>query len=410
MEILYVSSVPSPKEFDRIKENIKPGVNITTYGMNESGFKFHTLILDGICSRENVNVTSVVGRSVGRSTHNGVLWKRRDEKTKDNLIYKHLSFFNLPLIKQLGLAISVFFHTIKWGIKNRKKERGIIMDASYVTVLPSVFLASKLTKSKTTAIFCDIYDYMADVKDAFEKKKVSLTRRILRSVSTACYRNLSSYVFLTEQMNPLINTKGKPYIVMEGLVDVNMEQSENTLEGKEERMVVMYAGALREVYGVKSLIEGFNACNTLSSELWIFGDGDYRDEVKKAAEKNDNIKFFGAVPLSQVVSTELKATLMVNPRPIGHQFTAYSFPSKNMEYMVSGTPILTTRLPGMPADYYDYIYTIDGDGSEYIEDALKKVLSLSREELHEKGRRAKEFVLKEKNNITQSERILGLFK
>jgi len=77
-----------------------------------------------------------------------------------------------------------------------------------------------------------------------------------------------------------------------------------------------------------------------------------------------------------------------------------------MEYMVSGTPVLTTRLPGIPKDYYDYIYIIDGNEKKDITNALKETLSLSREELHKKGLSAKKFVLENKNNITQAKRIL----
>ena len=58
LEILYISSVPSPREFDLIKDRFKDGF---VYGMNESGYKFHTLILDGMRTHQDVNITSVVG-------------------------------------------------------------------------------------------------------------------------------------------------------------------------------------------------------------------------------------------------------------------------------------------------------------------------------------------------------------
>ena len=77
MEILYISSVPSPDEFEHIKGRYKSGF---VYGMNESGFKFHTLILNGMRTREDVNITSVVGRNVGTRSHKGLLWPCRKER------------------------------------------------------------------------------------------------------------------------------------------------------------------------------------------------------------------------------------------------------------------------------------------------------------------------------------------
>lgn len=406
MEILYISSVPSGKEFDRIKTRVKPDILLTTYGMNESGFKFHTLIMNGIVKNGH-NILSLVGRSVSRSSHFDLFWKKRVEK-EEGIEHQHLAFINFPVLKQLFLGLSFYFKTLSWQIKNRGKEKGIVMDAAYITVLPFVLLASKGFSCQKTAIYCDLYDYMADTKDARENEKVSLVRRIARKITKGSYAKLDSYVFLTEQMNEVINPKNKPYIVMEGLVDINMQSREISPDEKEAGKVVMYAGALRAPYGVKNLVEGFMDYENKEAKLWLFGDGDYKDELKEVIKKDPRITFFGAVPLKTVVEQEFKASLMINPRPVDKEFTKYSFPSKNMEYMVSGTPILTTCLPGMPKDYYDYIYTIDGNSKEDLTKALEKTLSLSSEELFSMGKKAKEFVLNEKNNVNQSARILTL--
>ena len=408
MDILYISSVPSPEEFDRIKTKVKPNILLTTYGMNESGFKFHTLIMDGL--RQNgVNTVSLVGRSVSRGTHSGLFWKKRVQK-EEGVEHRHLSLINFPLLKHLWLGLAFFFQTLGWQIKNRGKEKGMIIDASYVSVIPFVLLASLGFKCKKTAIYCDIYDYMADVEDAFENKEVSFVKRVAKKIIKKCYAKLDGYVFLTEQMDTVINPTHKPYIVMEGLVDIHMQTRPNELENKAEGKVVMYAGAIRAQYGVKNLVEGFMDYDNPDARLWIFGDGDYKDALKDVHERDRRITFFGAVPLKTVIEKEFEATLMVNPRPVDKEFTKYSFPSKNMEYMVSGTPILTTRLPGMPAEYYDYIYTIDGNDKADITAALQTTLAHSPEELLAMGKKSKEFVLTHKNNVHQAARIMALLE
>ena len=79
---------------------------------------------------------------------------------------------------------------------------------------------------------------------------------------------------------------------------------------------------------------------------------------KKLAQQYPAVKYKGVAPNAVIVEEELKATLLVNPRPTGEEYTKYSFPSKNMEYMASGTPVLTTCLPGMPAEYNEYVYLL----------------------------------------------------
>jgi glycosyltransferase involved in cell wall biosynthesis len=111
-----------------------------------------------------------------------------------------------------------------------------------------------------------------------------------------------------------------------------------------------------------------------------------------------------------VLRAEEKAWLLVNPRPADAEFTKYSFPSKNMEYLASGTPVLTTRLPGMPDEYYDHVLTIDGSSAEDVTTGLRDALALGPDELHRRGVRGKEFVLDQKNNVVQSRRIIEFAK
>lgn len=405
MEILYISSVPSPREFDRIKDRFKDGF---VYGMNESGYKFHTLILDGMRTRQDVKITSVVGRSVSSNTHRGIFWKRSVDRVSENLCYDHIGLISLPVIKHLMVGCGYFFRTLGWLRRTAGTPRAIVMDAAYVTAHPFVFAARAFVKCHTTAIFCDIYEYMGSVKDARNNEKTNLFRRIVRKVATNSYAKCQSFIFLTEQMSDVVNPQHKPYIVMEGLVDVTMEEMPNRLEDKAEEQIIMYAGALRAQYGLKNLVEGFTAYQNPDARLWIFGAGDYAPEIEAAAARDCRIYFGGMIPLAQAVQAELKATLLVNARPVGMEFTRYSFPSKNMEYMVSGTPILTTRLPGMPKDYYPYVYTIDGDTPQDVTLALEKTMSNSRAQLHEKGLAARRFVLEQKNNVAQAGRILNL--
>lgn len=111
-----------------------------------------------------------------------------------------------------------------------------------------------------------------------------------------------------------------------------------------------------------------------------------------------------------MVEEELKATLLINPRPTTEAYTKYSFPSKNMEYMVSGTPVLTTKLPGMPAEYNEYVYLVDEETVDGQSQTLTTVLLKSPEELHDFGARAREYVLREKNNVRQAGKIIEMIK
>ena len=170
MEILYVSSVPSKKEFEYMKKMLKKDVDVTKYGMQESGFKFHHLIIDGI-KENNTNIYSLIGRAVSKKTHKGIFWKNKKEY-EENITYEHIGFINIPVLKNLIISLSYFFKTLKWINRNKHKEKCIIVDAAYITVIPFINLATKIKKCKKVSIVCDIYEYMAEVKDLAKLRNI----------------------------------------------------------------------------------------------------------------------------------------------------------------------------------------------------------------------------------------------
>ena len=75
--------------------------------------------------------------------------------------------------------------------------------------------------------------------------------------------------------------------------------------------------------------------------------------------------------------------------------------------MVSGTPMITTKLAGMPLEYYEHVYFFDDESVDGMNHSLNSILSEAKETLHEFGSKAKKFVIQNKNNKKQSERILN---
>lgn len=127
-------------------------------------------------------------------------------------------------------------------------------------------------------------------------------------------------------MNELVNLRKRPYIVMEGLVDstmIEMKSVEKTLQKN-----IIYAGGIYERYGVKDLIDAFMRIEDESIQLSIYGHGDLKEYLKECSIKDNRVRYYGVVHNKEVVEAQLKATLLVNPRPTHEDFTKYSFPSK----------------------------------------------------------------------------------
>lgn len=156
------------------------------------------------------------------------------------------------------------------------------------------------------------------------------------------------------------------------------------------------------------LIEGFKMIQDPRLRLWLFGVGPYTDEIKEHSKTDFRVEYRGVIPSEELIHILTKATLLVNPRPSHENYTKYSFPSKNLEYMSVGTPLVTTKLPGIPKDHYPYIYFFDDETEIGIYNTLKMILEKSDEELHQFGSLCKAFTLNEKNNIIQTRKIVEM--
>ena len=266
----------------------------------------------------------------------------------------------------------------------------------------SSLFACKIMGVRSAGIFTDIPGLMVGRKSRISK--------ILETINKSYFRLFNYYIFLTKQMNSIINTRKRKYIIMEGLADIKMRDSEYA---KNDFVVktILYAGGLYEEYGIKMLLEAFLQLNMQNIRLDIYGDGPMKEEIcNRYVVIDERIHYYGVAPNNIVIEAERNASLLVNPRPSKEDFTKYSFPSKNIEYMVSGTPILTTCLPGMPDEYYDFIYTFEKETVEGYRDTLCEILTKPECELRQKGIEAQKFILDKKNNNIQAARILDLLK
>lgn len=395
MNVIYLSALSSESLINKIydKTGANPGFAVQ---------KFSRLLVGGLI-QNNQQVLALSNPPIPSKYSRKHIVNLGDE-VENNIHYKYIPFINISFLKHICVFIYTFIYLFFWGLKNRKKKY-IICDALSISSSFAAILASKVNRVKTCGVVTDIYGLMVGNKT---------TKRSLRLVADKLNRIYSrmfdSYVLLTEPMNDIVNPKHRPYIVMEAMCDFKGSAQEEIKPVKDYPKVLLYAGGLEQRYGLKMLVEAFNRCCSNDMELHIYGSGSYVSELKQWTDVDSRIKYWGVRPVADIVKAERRATLLINPRFTTEEFTKYSFPSKNMEYMASGTPVLTTRLPGMPAEYNNYVYFLEEESVDGYSRTISYVMSLDETVLFDKGDAAKKFVQEQKNNIYQTNRIIKLLE
>ena len=360
-------------------------------------YEYGSLLVKGL-SANQCQTIAFTNPPITRSNTRNIFVALGKEK-ENGVYYKYIPFINLPILKHLCVTLYAFFYVLFWGLTKRK-DKAIICDVLNVSACMGALLATKINHIQSIAVVTDIYGFMVG------NSKQSFIKGLAAKLNAWYSTSFSKYILLTEAMTNLVNPKNRPYMVMEALCDSSLLQEKIDNSVKSQPRTVIYAGGLFEKYGLKMLVEGFIKANVPNAILALYGSGSYVEELKETCKQHVNVEYRGVAPNEVVVAEELKASLLVNPRFTTEEFTKYSFPSKNMEFMASGTPLLTTQLPGMPKDYHPYVFLFEEETVDGYAKALQHALNHSEEDLIAFGKKGRDFVLHNKNNIQQGSRIL----
>ena len=322
-----------------------------------------------------------------------------------------IHFWNLPIFKKISRGWNLSKEIINWSIKKDGRKKVIIAYSMDYSILRAIKVAKE---TNIDIITCLIVPDLPQYMNLSSKKNGSYTffKNIEIALIEGLQKYVDSYVLLTKYMNDSINIQNKPYIVIEGMVNID-DQLLSKLTKKDEEnnniKTILYTGTLNKKYGIINLLEAFSMIDKENYRLQICGTGEAEKEILEMAHLDNRIDFKGRITREEAVKLQKNATVLINPRNSEEEFTKYSFPSKIMEYLVSGVPTISYKLPGMPEEYNDYLYFISDNTVKSIADTLINVCEKNSQDLVNFGEKARKFVLSEKNNIKQVDRLLEIF-
>lgn len=384
MNIIFLGGIFSDSNKAKILSNSKGGVQFAADTLQKN-------YIDGFAKNKAVTEVSVINLPfIGAypTRYKNIFFHPLNKKEHiGRTSIKNTSFLNLAILKNLHRLFLATKITLS-ELKKLETKKTILVCYSMHLPFLLACLFVKLTKKDIhlCIIVPDLPEYMA-VRKGFTKFVFHLISRISYMVIS----NASSIVVITEHMSKKLSNKPRK-IVIEGIADSQyLFSSEPT--SREEYF--LYSGTLDRRYGIRNLVDSHMASGIKNYQLYICGDGDDRAYVERAIAEGANIKYLGQLDRNVVLKLQQNATLLINPRANDSEYTKYSFPSKIIEYMSSGVPVLMYRLDGVPKEYYEYCYTIPSE-PEGLKNKLIELSQLSEEELLQVGFSAKEFIKKNK--------------
>ena len=330
-----------------------------------------------------------------------VYWQYENGKKGVSVGYTNRKYINL-----ISKRKSLVKEAKKWARENKDEEVTVFVYQMTAYFMAAACTVKKINKNaKIVLIVPDLPQYM--------DMNMSTLKKLLKKldwISIKKYmKKVDKYILYTKHMADFLKLKDGTFTVMEGSYDASLMADEE-ITPSEDKLSIMYSGVLDLRYGIRELLDTFKELPE-NYELWLTGNGNAVSLIKERAECDSRIKYLGYLPTRKdLLNKQREATMLISTRDPNEPASTYCFPSKIFEYMVSGNPVLSTRINGIPEEYFDYIIPIDSLDISYLKSEIEKIAGMSKEERLAFGKRAKDFVLNEKNCNVQMQRVINFIK
>lgn len=351
--ILIVGAAVTPAVMERLKQ-VDPVPQVQTY-------RFHWAVIHALEAGTGgpIDICSTVpirDFPYGRKLFWGLHRERRQVQGREAWLTL-MPFINCLGLKQLTRLLSCLWFTLAWLWRRRREEKAIVLYGLIVSHLYAVLPLAKLAGVKVLAIVTD--GPTPRLPD--ESWLYGLARLLDRSLLKRSLHSLDGIVVLAAGAAKLL-APGVPALVLEGIISdevTSFAQQQPPPRAPDAPFAIMYAGQIESAYGIDLLLAAFRELEGPQWALWVFGRGRMAPAVEDAAAHDPRITYFGFQSNEVLFDRMAAADVLVSPRPLDDTLTPFLFPSKVLEYMAMGKVVVSSRLPGIPEEYYPYLVIVD---------------------------------------------------
>lgn len=376
MKIIYVSGAMADVDFnDYVRKAHLP--------INPSNQNFHYRFIKALSISGDVKAITLrpfASKMFDYETING------QNATDGNIAFEYLPDNSSRLYRLLKRNSSIS-KKLTLEIGKNKEDVVLLVDSLKYSLSKVAIKVAKRNKVKIFGIITDNPRLFSNESKAYARAVLSLANKY------------DGFIALSHDLNKLFNRKNKPAYVFSGFAE---EYPFLTME--DHKPYFFACGALYERYGIKNLVEAFSKTK-IKRNLLIAGHGPLISFIKEYSYKDSRIQYVGLLSKSDIAKYEQNADLNINPRLFDEQLDKYSVPSKVLEYLSSGTPLLSTMHTVLHEQFCGEVIWIKDGTSDEIRKALELFIQIQTDDMKKKALLAKKKVLDEYSLSVQGKKI-----
>lgn len=360
---------------------------------------FQKNLLSGLTETEELSVSTFYVPPMGSfPLHSKKLLVKTEKSAGGKNV--GIGYWNLPVMKQAMMRTA-----IKKLLKSRLRGTGegtaLLIYSLFEPFLDAAVWAKKRYPDLHICVLHT--DAVPGRNDMERYMTAEAKRRGDRLVGKA--KCADSFAVLTKYLPEVLEAEGRPFAIVECICNFSQNAAPRA---KNEKPICLYTGSLAKEFGLFELVEAFKTIE--NAELWICGNGELGEYLRKTEQTHTGIRFFGFLPQEKLGELRDQASFLINPRRPNGTYTKYSFPSKTAEYMASGKPVVMYKLEGIPDSYDPYLSYLSADTPDGIAAELRALFATDYEALCDKAEQGRSFIRETASPQHRAEQILGLIK
>lgn len=392
MNVIYLGLMFDEVALEVARTKSKAGLQMAVHNFQKN-------LCNGLEKQENISLHIINVLPVGSFPLNykdirikDVVWGKKNNR---------IGYLNLPGIKkkiQKDKLIRTMESLLEEG------ENHILIYSLY---MPFISAASIVKERHGSVKICLIqtddiagrnslkkYDTFFKIRQADKMIKIS--------------KRFACFIILTKHLKEPLEIGDRPWMVLEGICDEQQKQSDIK---QNKKNICLYTGTLNEEYGMKDVADAFSEMK--DATLWLCGSGDAVEYIKQMERRCDNIKFLGYKNQEEIEQLRDECDFLINPRVPTGTYTLYSFPSKTMEYIMTGKPTIMYKLEGIPDEYDEFLIYLDNSSISNVDELRKQLRAIfdsNYDKYLDMSRKGRDYLMNNKGAMKQAKRVVDFLK
>ncbi|NQW17623.1 MAG: glycosyltransferase family 4 protein [Chloroflexi bacterium] len=276
-----------------------------------------------------------------------------------------IGYPNIPRIRTWFLA-ERYKRLVDRTIRRLGMPAGLISYNAYAYNVAAARLAQKKYDLPWVCVVADVPESGSELR---------LHDRALRKADGRVYLSWSR--MQNSEMGPNIHLDG----TADGIkIDRPKLAESRTRDIHAQSKTILFTGAMNKWAGVDYLVSAFSTLDRTDIRLQLCGPGEPTAETRQTIASDRRIEFLGLVSEARLRELSFAADVFANPRPSHIPGNESNFPSKILEYLTYGKPIISTITPGISPEYQNILIHVTEETDAGLSEAISRAVDLSPEE------------------------------